>query len=278
MQVEDSLLRIGNKLRVTYQGTTIVKEFPEEICDIIEESELSTSLVLKYFLNYEEILISLENYTEPVGNIGLTLFLRTLKIRYEHMDEFEDLINFQSLLDFIKEVWESVEPITFKEAFEIKDINTKRLIFHYLGPVEIFKSKDPILINSVTIKKTQKRWNPEREITFNDTYELYKLDAKKLLPDLINERRPVRGWIYATRCWCPSSNKEHWIIINPNEYYKGMDGIDAICTTFKIDIANPVAFLRQGDILLVKHPKKVKKCLMRNITRKEYLNLLIAEA
>ena len=101
-------------------------------------------------------------------------------------------------------------------------------------------------------------------------YETHEINGEKL---------GIEDKLYAVKCWCTSTNKEHWIWID--EKYKD-DPLNAIASTFMVHenvIPHIKALKRQGDLLLLEMEEDVKpEGEMVSLTKEQYFGLLVAQS
>ena len=236
------------------------------------------------------------NYTFTVSgssNFTLTQALRLWKAKYPEFVDFEkDVITHEALKDFsdfVQEMWDTILPVTVEDALSIQNTEIRRVYFDCIGVKALFNQLDPILLDRQVINKTRMSWDSEntpKQKVFEDVYELYQIDGKKMYKEDRWGREP--NPVFAVRCWCTTTNREYWIYVN-TEAATGQrwlfsdigpvyDAIRAIAWTVRIDVSNPEMIYRQGDIIVVKVPEDVKVCTERHITKEEYLNLMYSES
>ena len=229
----------------------------------------------------------------------LTTALRLWKTKYanDYRDFQKDVIIHENLADFdqfVKECWDSVVPLTVEEALKIPNTEDRRTYFDAIGVEKLFKSLDPKLLDKQVIKKKRTRWdddNKEYTHNFEDVYELYKIEGKKMYDKdrWGNDPQPI----YAVRCWCTTTNREYWLYV-PKEAAIGdnwwhsdkkekPDAIRAIAWTVRIDVPedNVERIYRQGDIIVakIKNEAKFTDSTVRSyhLSKDQYLSLMYSE-
>lgn len=224
---------------------------------------------------------------------SLTEALRLWKAKYPEFIDFEkDVITHPSLADFgqfVQEMWDTISPVTIQEALSQPNTEIRRTYFDCIGVQKIFSELEPKQLDRQVINKVRIGWNDDNEPVkkeFEDVYELYQIDGRKMfdLDQWGREPNPV----YAVRCWCTTTNREYWLYVPMqaaigvtwiNNYQKSEpDAIRAIAWTIRIDVKNPEVIYRQGDIIVVKVPEDAVVCPERHITKEEYLNLMYSES
>lgn len=239
------------------------------------------------------------------NGFGLTEALRLWKAKYpEYVDFKKDVIKHESLEDFgifVKEVWDTIEPVTVAESFKQDNLEVRRVYFNCVGIRRMFAELKPELIDSQTITKSRVNWdedNNEEVRVFKDVYELYKIDKRKLVADQ-KEFEDIKNWrlrqslgndIFAVRCWCTTTNREYWIYVPESgamlrrSFEERMqnvpptyDAIQAIAWTIRINVSNPERIYRQGDIIVVKKGKDSADMWNYNLSKQQYLDLMYSE-
>jgi hypothetical protein len=228
------------------------------------------------------------------GQQGFTLSeaLRLWKAKYpEFIDFKKDVITNPSLEDFgkfVEEYWNSILPVTVEEALRQENTEIRRTYFDCIGVINLFKQLNPKLLDRQVITKKRANWDDKNQETFRifeDVYELYEIEGKKLFEKdrWGREANPV----YAVRCWCTTTNREYWIYVNnqaatgntwswssnTNDY----DAIRAIAWTIRIDVTHPERIYRQGDIIVVKRSKDSKDTMSYHLDKDQYLQLMYSE-
>lgn len=235
------------------------------------------------------------------GGLKLDETLRLWKAKFPTVEHFrrtvtKDFSALKELEDYVEEVWEDIVPVTAKEAFSQKNAEKRRAYFDCIGVVNLFKSVEPKLLDKKVVKKSRKRWddkNDPYEYVFEDVYELYSIDPKKLYENSDAESswgfsRSSEKYI-AVRCWCTTTKREYWIyvpeeaalasgsILDIDESKKKYDAIKAIAWTIRIDVSNPEKIYRQGDIIIVKESSKSEKVSPYHLGKDDYLKLMYSE-
>ena len=247
---------------------------------------------------------SYANYKYVVNNqdgFDLTTALRLWKTKYQDdiRDFHKDVITHDQLQDFgyfVEECWNRIEPFTVEDALKIANTEERRTYFDAIGIEKLFKGLEPKLLDKQVIKKSRTRWDDEfNEYTheFEDVYELYEIDGRKLYNTdrWGNDPRPI----YAVRCWCTTTNREYWLYV-PREAAVGQqwwsrdegneakaDAIRAIAWTVRIDVPEMYVekIYRQGDIIVAKIKDKGKATQSTltpyHLSKEQYLSLMYSE-
>jgi hypothetical protein len=247
---------------------------------------------------------SYAQYKYVVNNqdgFDLTTALRLWKTKYQDdiRDFFKDVITHDQLQDFgyfVEECWNRIEPFTVEDALKVANVEERRTYFDAIGIEKLFKGLDPKLLDKQVLDKKRQRWDDEFNeytYTFEDIYELYEIDGKKLYDKdrWGNDPQPI----YAVRCWCTTTNREYWLYV-PREAALGdrwwwsndekagptPDAIRAIAWTVRIDVPqeNVEKIYRQGDIIVAKmkdSAKTTEYTTPYHLSKEQYLSLIYSE-
>ena len=235
------------------------------------------------------------------SGFDLTTALKLWKTKYadDYRDFQKEVITHESLNDFdqfVQECWDKIEQVTVEDALKIENTEERRTYFDAIGIEKLFKSLKPKLLDKQTIKKSRVKWDEEfNEYTheFEDVYELYEIEAKKMFSTDRWGNIPTQN-TYAVRCWCTTTNREYWLYV-PREAALGAtwwnrdsednkpDAIRAIAWTVRIDVPeeNVEKIYRQGDIIVAKMKDKAKATETTmspyHLSKENYLSLMYSE-
>lgn len=215
---------------------------------------------------------------------GEITMIRLLKSRFDEdwqqaarsigIEETEEMwANFE-------EFWPHVQPVRAVEILKFKDQDQKAVYFSFLNVAEMFGDFGRKLDEKKVVTKN-KRWdegNNEYIEDLENVFELWQVDASKLYEN-------KEGFIYAVRCWCPTTNREFFIVVDNEAKFckKGnYNALDAIASTASCPISNPKALYRQGDVLfweMSDDPNNPSHLLDEPITLtgEQYIKLLVSQ-
>ena len=207
------------------------------------------------------------------------------------------------------EIWNEIEPITFKEiSSTFSNIEERRIAISCLGIENLVSEVNPTLLSSETITKTTTFVNQKGEVEtlkFDDTYGLFEVDAESLgLSDgsrrfgwSTNERkfhfiqckdtstdRVYLIWIDSTSVFVTNNSmtgERHLGVSSSINYGELITPIQAIAWTIQTNIKEGgiEKMIRQGDCILIKKKKEHEvSATTRHITEKEYRELLVLES
>jgi hypothetical protein len=224
----------------------------------------------------------------------LSTALRLWKAKYNEFKDFEkDVILHESLKDFsdfVEEMWDSIKPITVKDALALQNAEDRRIYFDCIGVNRLFKELNPTIRDKQTIKKKRTRWDDKNDpytYEFEDVYELYEIPGDKLFPK--DRWGRASNPVFAVRCWCTTTNREYWLYVHPEaatgkrwfnpEVREAVsyDAIRAIAWTVRVDVSEPERIYRQGDIIVAKLSKKSKTVPAYHLDKQQYLQLMYSE-
>jgi hypothetical protein len=183
------------------------------------------------------------------------------------------------VLKAIENGWEQVKAFTFEDIFRLESRNLRRFCFNYIGVAAMMEALEAKRLHTAGVEMHYFRYDEEgHKIPFSkhNIYEVYEADVDKF-EDLITRRGTEK--VYAVKCWCTSTNKEHWLWIE--EQYKD-DPLAAIASTFRIH-ENVIPYIkclkRQGDVMICEMKEQViPEGAVRPLTKEEYFGLLEGES
>lgn len=180
----------------------------------------------------------------------------------------------KTLRSILADGYSDVEPFSYKEAFELEDPNFRALVFGSIRVADMIKEMGHKRIATSGMPIKRKQFSPYGEFLgykeYDSIFEVHEVDGT-----IIGTKEPL----YAVRCWCTSTDKEHWIWIE-NKYKD--DPLDAIASTFRIHqnlIPHIKELKRQGDIMMVElNERIVPDGEIVPLTKEQYFGLLTAES
>jgi ribosomal protein L9 len=188
-----------------------------------------------------------------------------------------ELFEVNDAMDKLLEIYDAVEPFTYEEAFKIEDQAFQSQVFGSIDIVEMIETLGHKQIKvdgrAVKHKKFAKDGTALGEVEYDVVYETHEVSGSKL---------NLEENMYAVRCWCTTTEDEHWIWIE--DKYKD-DPLEAIASTFRIHenlIPHIKELKRQGDILLVEMKDSAKNVEPSGdivpLTADQYFGLLTAQS
>lgn len=200
--------------------------------------------------------------------------------------------------DELQDFWEEIVPLNFKDIAQIPNLEQRRVALLFLGIDRMIAEVKPELVSSKTISK-QTTWVMESgelvEHTFDDTYELYKVNGSYFSEGVEAWRKMSDA--YYVKCKDTSTDREYLIWVDVNSVWevkcendknlnrwqfdvRKIDAIDCIAWTIQTNIpqGNIEKIVRQGDCIMIKPKGKYDTIGERHLSSDEYLNLLVAES
>jgi len=178
---------------------------------------------------------------------------------------------------FINDVinmYDQVEPFTYVEAFKIEDQQFRATVFGSIDVTEMIETLGAKRIATDGKHVNQKVYSESGEFLgyheFDNIYEVHEVSGEKL---------GLEENLYALKCWCTTTNKEHWLWIE--DQYKDSP-LEAVASTFRIHenlIPHIKEIKRQGDILLVELNQEVEpQGDIVPLTAEQYFGFLTAQS
>jgi hypothetical protein len=180
----------------------------------------------------------------------------------------------RSMLEFFLEEYDNVTAFTYQQAFAIRSEAFKAIVFGSIRVPEMIKALGHSRIATAGQAVKHKQYSKQGDFLgyreYDVVFETHVVNGKAL---------GLRGNVYAVKCWCTSTDNEHWLWIE--DQYKD-DPLEAIARTFHIH-ENLVPFIkelkRQGDILLVELTEDIEpRGNMVSLSKDQYFGLLTAQS
>jgi hypothetical protein len=176
--------------------------------------------------------------------------------------------------DSLTEIYDNVEPFTFKESFELENRSFQALVFSSIDIPQMINELGAERLKTDGIEVNHRKYDENGNFTgteaYHNVYETYEIQGEKL---------GLEESLYAVKCWCTSTNKEHWLWIN--DEFKD-DPLNAIASTFVVHkniIPHIKAIKRQGDLLLTEMDEDIKpEGELVSLTKEQYFGLLVAQS
>lgn len=108
----------------------------------------------------------------------------------------------------------------------------------------------------------------------SNVYEVYEIDSRKLGAER-------GGNVYAVKCWCTTTNKEHYIFIDEQFKNDPLAAVASLHHVYEDMIPHIKNIIRQGDVFLLEMDKEViveEGAPRRPLTKEEYFGLLRAQS
>ena len=260
-------------------------EQDKEIAEILLEKKdpnIITSIVLKDFN------IEIDCIKQEIIGISTLEFLQFLKLKYksfqklaetemwEKIKTIPEAFSIEKLTAYIETNFEATKPFTYEQAFNLKSKDFQSLVFGSIDVPDMIKNLGHKRLKVEGKTVTHKQFAPSGEYlgdkTYEVIYETHSVDGDKL---------GIREPLYAIKCWCTSTDEEHWLFID--EKYKDSP-LEAIASTFVIHetiIPHIKCLKRQGDLLFVElkepfTPKEDDKLVA--LTSEQYFSWLDAQS
>lgn len=229
--------------------------------------------------------VGTNEYFSGVGNNEVLRYLKgvfTNKERFESrfINEFrkvpsvdEDFAPCIKMCDEFMEKYDDVIPYSYEEAFKLGNQQFQSLVFGSIDISEMIENLGHERIATEGKQVKHKKFAPNGELLgmeeYDNIYEVHRVNGEKL---------GLEDYLYALKCWCTSTNDEHWLWIE--DEYKDSP-LEAVASTFRIHanlIPNIKEIKRQGDILLVEMNQDIKpEGEIVPLNAEQYFNLLTCQ-
>jgi hypothetical protein len=162
---------------------------------------------------------------------------------------------------------------TYKEAFELTNNTFRAVVFGSINVVEMINNLGHTRINVEGKEVLHRKYKEDGSYTmetYSVIYELHKIDCSAL--DVEDN--------YCVKCWCTSTNKEHWLWVEPN--YAKNGALEAIASTVRVYenmLPHIKTIKRQGDVLLFEMKQEIiPSGNIIALTAEQYFSLLVSQS
>lgn len=159
-----------------------------------------------------------------------------------------DIDYYSYLLDNIDNLWDYVKGFSYEEAFKIENNAFRIKVFSAIDINEMIENLGSERIKTEGIETINKVWDEKnkqfKNIPLTLIYELHKVNGEKLGVE--------DAFLPAIKCWCTSTNKEHWLWVNSEELGDNspLNGIASTCCIYKSMQGKIKHIIRHGDVFI----------------------------
>lgn len=177
-------------------------------------------------------------------------------------------------MDELLAIYDDVKPFSYAEAFKIEDEEFKIMVFGSIDIEEMIEELGHTRIKTEGKKVNHKTFNRNGEFTgmkeYDTIYETHEVDGTKL---------GLEENIFALRCWCTTTDKEHWLWIEDQFKDQPLEAVASLCRVHEDLIPNIKEIKRQGDILLIEMKEDVEATgEIVPLNADQYFSLLTAQS
>jgi hypothetical protein len=175
-------------------------------------------------------------------------FYEKFILLFESYFKANNIEYYNDILYNIESMWDIVTPFSFEDAFNIKNDQLRIKVFSSFNIEEVINKLGTNRIKTEGKETINKVWN---EITneFENVpvtliYELHHVNGTKL--NVEDEVLPV------VRCWCTSTNQEHWLWVDPSKIIDNspLSAIASTCCVYESMMGKIKHIIRHGDVFI----------------------------
>ncbi|MDJ1470391.1 hypothetical protein [Xanthocytophaga flava] len=173
-------------------------------------------------------------YTKGIAFEKLETVLKIYKKQARSQSEVLSLFSQDTHRKTIEDTYEKLVPLTIAEALLLSNAEQRMVALQCFGVEELVTKLNAKQLDAQTITKKQIRWDEHLkpyEHTYEDTYELYKIDAKSLGIERHFWREPA---IYFVKCQCASTDRLYYLYVS-EDIAQQQDAIAAIAWTMRFN-------------------------------------------
>lgn len=197
-------------------------------------------------------------------------FIDYYKVAFKMHDLDYKIDNLSQLVYY----YDRLTPFSYKEAFQLTNAEFKAKVFGSINVPEMIANlgHERVKVEGKNLTLRQYKEDGSYTMVNNDViYELHEINCTAL---------GVTEKTYAVKCWCTTTNKEHWLWVETEYAKKGP--LEAIASTMRVYenmIPHIKTIKRQGDVLLFEMDKDiVPSGKIVPLTADQYFSLLVAQS
>lgn len=197
-------------------------------------------------------------------------FLKPLKSTLS----MNNIRNHDKIIQLYSDLFDEYSEYSYTDAFKESNNSFRSQIFSALNVVEMIENLGHQRIKTEGITLNNKTWNDYTKSFENrsveQVYELHRVNGEKL---------GLNTPLYAIKCWCTSTNDEHWIWTE--EENSPLTAIANTCVIYKSMKNNIKHIIRQGDVFLFEmiNPQEVSDDDEKiSLSKDEYFSLLKSQS
>lgn len=149
----------------------------------------------------------------------------------------------ESTTQFYRKSFARFKPYSPAEAFAIQDSSFRALVFSVINVPEMIRTLGTNRVKTEGIELVNRVWDDVaeayRDVPMTQVYELHEVNGEKL---------GVTESIYAIKCWCTSTDEEHWLWTQ--ETSSPLRGIANTCMVYPSMLGKIESIIRQGDVFI----------------------------
>jgi hypothetical protein len=236
--------------------------------------DLDATVILKYIkMRFRNRGVFESNFMQPINDM-IQLHQISTTVYDESVSCKDELDKFELVVQFFDCTYDQTTPFSYTEAFELTNPEFQSIVFGQIRVPQMIKALGHSRIASAGKPVRHKQFDINGDFTgykeYDVIFETHRVNATQL---------GLRDDIYAIRCWCTTTNNEHWLWIE--DKYK-TEPLEAIASTFRVH-ENLIPFIkelkRQGDILLVELTGDIEPLgNMVPLSSEQYFSLLTAQS
>lgn len=167
------------------------------------------------------------------------------------------------------------QPYSWEECWSIKNDILRSIAFSAINIEKIVKQCEGIRIKTEGIEQTQRIYNEDgsyKATSIHLIYEMWMVDLSKINPNF------QKG--YAIKCWCTSTNEEHFLWIPPESAQMSpLEAIASLCYVWDGVLQKSPTLKRHGDVFLFETDEVPNIAgSPRPLTKNEYFSILVAQS
>lgn len=185
-----------------------------------------------------------------------------------------EIRNFDKIVALYRELFQQYSPYSYRDAMAIQNDTFRAKVFSVIDVPEMIKNLGHKRIEVEGIELVNRLWSEAKqdfiEEKLTQIYELHEVNGEKL---------GLSQPLYAIKCWCTSTNNEHWLWCD--ERRAPLEAIASLCRVYKPMLGKIKNIIRQGDVFLFEMREPVdlnEDDEVIPLTKEQYFSLLTSQS
>ncbi len=190
--------------------------------------------------------------------------------------QMNEIRNSVKIIEFYRKLFKTARPFSYKEAMAIESNTFRAKVFSVIDVPQMIKNLGHKRISTEGIELKNKVWDSNKNsfkfVNLHQVYELHEINGSKL---------GILEPLYAIKCWCTSTDNEHWMWCNKDKISSPLEAIASCCVVYKPMIDKIKSIIRQGDVFLFEMSEEVlinESDEKVSLTKEMYFSLLTSQS
>ena len=198
----------------------------------------------------------------------ISRFVNWYETTFKMLGQKSGILALNQLVEYFK----LVEPFTYNDIFTLEDEAFRAIAFSSIDIAEMMKNLNAnrVAVDGKTVTHRNYSINGSYELkTYDIIYEVWQADVSIIGGE---------GFGYAVKCWCTTTDKEHFLWIDEKYKDDPFAAVASLCMIYENMLPHITSIKRQGDIFLFEMDSHVEPAgEIISLNKEQYYRLLVAQ-